>query len=504
MRNRAIRGVSGITAVALATALGVVGAPQQAEATTTRVYTLGGMNRFVLDDTNRWLYPHIITKYGNLFYLELYGSGPSAGTTAPGSNRGAVTNGSIDLAETMPVQQTAGGGMILGLTDDLFMSMHLSDYEDGTVPRMLNWLASTSGNDPSGFPWLPNAPDAPASANRKFDVFFAYNLQDIAQLGLQLSYGSSSYNRSPNDNDPEIPTNLPQDSAERRFSDSIGTSALSFLFSGGAAIGEFANVDAALGMTFHGLTYRPNDRGGLIEGGGGVELQADARAMIGLSDQWELIPAMSLRSRSLSAADLANYANGLRYDNSETGREDYFITDASLSDFVFDLGVAGHFKPADGVHFWMATGLEVISSKQTFENRIPETPDNGNVRTDQNLEFYRDTYSASTVPYFRLALEARILSWLDFRGGVVKYMRSLKVTEDQEDINNTDFNRLNSVSRDEPFFDYFVGFAVHHEGFFLDLQIDPLWFNRGPELLSGASGSGGGNMFINTSLGYRF
>ncbi|CAN0572130.1 unnamed protein product, partial [Laminaria digitata] len=97
----------------------MVGAPQKAEATTTRIYTLGSMNRFILDDTNRWLYPHTITKYGNLFYLELFGSAPSQGSSAPTSNRQAST--------------TAGGGMILGLTDDLFMSMHLSDYEDPTV-----------------------------------------------------------------------------------------------------------------------------------------------------------------------------------------------------------------------------------------------------------------------------------------------------------------------------------------------------------------------------------
>jgi len=508
MRNGAIRGarrIGTVAALTVATTFGVmVGAPQKAEATTTRIYTLGSMNRFILDDTNRWLYPHTITKYGNLFYLELFGSAPSQGSSAPTSNRQASTVSQVDLVDSLRVQQTAGGGMILGLTDDLFMSMHLSDYEDPTVPRMLNWLASTSGNDPRGFPWLPDAPDAPDSANRKFDVFFAYNVQDLLQLGLQLSYGSSNYSRSPNDNDPEIPTNLPQDSAERRFGDKIGTSAFSFLLSGGLTLGEFATIDAGLGMTFHSLTYKPNERSGLIEGGGGLEVQADVRAMIGITEWWELVPAMSIRSTSLKAADLANYANGLRYDNSETGREDYFITDASLSDFVFDLGVAGHFKPTDAIHFWGAMGFEVVKSSQKFENKIPESPDNGNVRTDQNLEFYRDSFATSAVPYFRLALEARIFSWLDFRGGVVKYMRSTKVTEDQEDINNTDFNRLNSISRDEPFFDYFLGFAAHYEGFFLDFQMDPLWFSRGPEFLSGASGSGGGNMFVNTSLGYRF
>lgn len=504
MRNGLMRGALKIGALVALSAGVLVGTADRAEATTTRIYTLGAMNRFILDDTNRWLYPHIITKYGNLFYVELFGAAPSQNTSAPGSNRQGVPVRAIDLADTVPVQQTAGGGMILGITDDLFMSLHLSDYEDPAVPRMLDWLASTSGNDPRGFPWLPDAPDAPESANRKFDLFFAYNLQDLAQFGLQLSYGSSSYSRTPNDNDPDIPTNIPQDSTERRLSDSIGTSAFAFLLSGGINIGDVATVDAGFGMTFHSLTYRPNDRGNLIDGGGGLEIQADVRSMIGITDWWEVVPAMSIRYQGLKAADLANYSNGLTYDNTETGREDYFITDAELSNFVFDLGVAGHFKPTDAIHFWGGFGFEVINSTQKFEHLIAESPDNGNVRTDQNLEFFRDSRTTSGVPYFRLALEARIFSWLDFRGGVVKYLRSTKDTEDQVDDNDSDFNRLNDVTRDYPFFDYFIGFAAHYEGFFLDLQIDPLWFNRGPEFLSGSSGSGGGNMFVNSSLGYRF
>jgi hypothetical protein len=47
-----------------------------------------------------------------------------------------------------------------------------------------------------------------------------------------------------------------------------------------------------------------------------------------------------------------------------------------------------------------------------------------------------------------------------------------------------------------------VGAAIHYEGFFIDFQIDPTWFSRGPNLLSGTGA--GSPMFINASLGYRF
>ena len=65
---------------ATALALGLIGASATAEATSGRVWTLGNRNRFIQDDANRWIYPHTITKYGNLFYLELYGLANSFGS----------------------------------------------------------------------------------------------------------------------------------------------------------------------------------------------------------------------------------------------------------------------------------------------------------------------------------------------------------------------------------------------------------------------------------------
>ena len=61
-------------------------------------------------------------------------------------------------------------------------------------------------------------------------------------------------------------------------------------------------------------------------------------------------------------------------------------------------------------------------------------------------------------------------------------------------------NLGNDFTADYPFFDYFIGAAIHYEGFFLDMQLDPEYFRRGPYFASGA----GGNMFLNGSLGYKF
>jgi hypothetical protein len=483
-------------------ALGAAALPNSARATTTRAYTLGAMNRFVIDDTNRWLYPHMITKFKSLFYIELFGSNPSRLFSAPGSNRQATgpAGQTLDLVDLVQVQSTAGGGAILGLTDDIFIAAHLSDYEDPTVPAFLNLLAASSQGDPSAFPWLATVPpDSPGSANRKFDLFGAYNLQDLLQIGLHFEFGSSKYIRNPNDNDPEVDAG--GGGTERRMIDEIKTTSWGLLLSAGLTPSEAFALDAGIGFRLHDLTYFPNDRE-LIEGGGGFELQFDARALIGLTEWWELVPVASVRFIRLSAADLASFATGLTYNN-DVGRESVFITDVRFQAFVLDVGIAGHFKPTDWISFWAAVGIQWLNQYEEYENLIDEVPDAGLIR-DQPLEFARNSVSADALPYIRLALEARVFSWLDFRGGVVKFIRADQVTEDNLDTNVPENNRLNDVVRDQPFFDYFLGFAAHYEGFFLDMQLDPFWFLRGPEALSGASGSGAGNMFINASLGYNF
>jgi hypothetical protein len=486
-------------------ALGAAAVSRSASATTTRTYTLGAMNRFIIDDTNRWLYPHMITKFKSLFYIELFGSDPSRLFSAPGSARQAAgpAGQTLDLVDLVQVQSTAGGGVILGITDDIFLSAHLSDYEDPTVPTFLSLLGESSQGDPNAFPWLATVPpDAPGSANRKFDLFGAYNLADVLQLGLHFEYGSSKYIRNPNDNDPQVPADQ-NGGVEARKIDEIRTSEWGLLVSAGLTPSEAFALDFGIGFRLHDLDYFPNDRDELIEGGGGFELSFDARSFIGLTEWWELVPAVSFRMVRLTAADLGNFATGLTY-NGDVGLERYFITDVAFQALVIDAGLGGHFKPTDWISFWAVIGFQWLNQYEQYENTVEELPDAGLAR-DQPLEFSRDSVSADALPYIRLALEARVFSWLDFRAGVVKFIRADQVTQDNIDDNDANNNRLNDTVRDYPFFDYFLGFAAHYEGFFLDMQLDPFWFLRGPEALSGASGGeDAGNMFINASLGYNF
>src|SRR5687768_12386278 len=234
---------------------GSILSPKNAAATTTRTYTLGAMNRFIIDDTNRWLYPHMITKFKSLFYVELFGSNPSRLFSAPGSNRQAAgpAGQTLDLVDLVQVQSTAGGGVILGITDDIFVSAHLSDYEDPTVPSFLSLLGQNSQGDPASFPWLTSEPpDAPASANRKFDIFAAYNIQDLFQIGLHFEFGSSKFHRNPNENDPQVPANQ-AGGLEDRQTDDIKSTSWGFLVSAGLTPSEAFALDAAIGFKIHDL-----------------------------------------------------------------------------------------------------------------------------------------------------------------------------------------------------------------------------------------------------------
>jgi len=495
-------------AILMASGLALVALPRPAEATSTRVWTLGGMNRFILDDANRFLYPHMITKYGNLFYLELFGLSDSIGANAPTSLRMRDSGSGARMlsdADFVGVQSTAGGGAILSLTDDLFLSFHLSDFENSTVIAFMQNIVA-QGNIVSGDPnsfggWLTSGRTPPAitAANRKFDTFVGYNIADVVRLGLNISYGSSKYHYTPNANDPDI---LNGDDTLSRAPDDLGSSEFRFLLSGGIEPMEALAIDAAFGMGFHGLTYLPNQRPDMYIGGGGVELQADVRAMIGVTEWWELVPAISIRSLSLSASDEADFNTGLRFNKTDdtTDRQTSNITDIKQSAFLFDLGVAGHFKPNDIVQFWGAVGMQMQRRAFQYEHLNEDNNDFHRSTPGNGLEYLRDSQSIDAFWYMRLALEARIFSWLDFRGGVVKYLRGDTSRHEQENRQASAENQDNDFSDDQPFFDYFVGVAAHYEGFFLDFQLDPNWFKRGPNFLSGAQG----NMFINGSIGYRY
>src|SRR5262249_36907157 len=147
-----------------------------------------------------------------------------------------------------------------------------------------------------------------------------------------------------------------------------------------------------------------------IDGGGGLELRTDIRALIGVSESWEIVPALSFRYTALSAADLANYVNGLAY-NGDAGREDFYITDVAQHRLVFDVGAAGHYRPTNYLDFWGAIGMQFGRWSAEFDNTIQDAPMSGLMR-DQPLEFARDSISFDAVPYMRFALEAKLLSWL--------------------------------------------------------------------------------------------
>ncbi len=516
LRNRRVA-LPLATLVALGTL--VAATPRTAHATASRVWTLGVMNRFILDDANKWMYPHTIAKFGNLFYLELFGIDDSIAAAAPDSNRlasdrapGTVVGGPADRytaltgaltsVELAPVQASAGGGAILGITDDLFIALHLSDYENPLVKSFLEGpVAARSGGSPSAYGWITaRTPRAISEANRKFDLFGAYNIADLLTLGLNFTYGSSKYNYQPNDNDPPIFEGI--DNEEQvRAPDDIKSEEIRFAISGGLEIGDSAAIDIGFGLGIHNLTYLPNSRDNLLNGGDGLDLNLDLRAMIGLTEWWELIPVISLRYGQFFAEDLANFGSGLTYNN-EAGREDVNRTETRMNWLNFDMAIAGHLRPTDYIDFWIAIGYQFIRAVSQYEHLFQEAPgaDPPLVRDDP-LEFSSDRLQADAAPYFRIGIEARVFSWLDLRAGVVKYMRADTQIEEKQDDQSNENNRNNDFTRDYPFFDYFVGFAAHYEGFFLDFHLDPMWFQRGPYLLSG---SGGANMFINASLGYKF
>ncbi len=475
-------------------------APRPAQATVTRVYTLGGMNRFILDDANRFIYPHAISRYSNLFYVDLFGAQPSRSFSAPGSRRqlaNQVTTGgnrlsgqfspmlqAFDSADMVPVQFSAGGGALFEVFGGLSLGLHLSDHQTNVVPRFLELLSSASASDPRN-PGFVEPGRVQGTSNRKLDVFAAYELENLARLGLLISYGDSSFTRTPFEGEEGPPDQNGEPT--QRLRDAFGSSEFGFVVSGELTVSEALAIEAGVGMNFHGLTYRPNNFSDLLDGGGGLEFRADARARLKLSKEWELVPAVSFRTLNVSGSNLGNYNTLLPFEGEDL-RE---VINVAFGETLIDVGVAAHLSPVERIDFWVAVGFQHFDY---FEELAANEPSSG---PPTDLFRFRDTLLA--LPYLRLAIEARVFDWLDFRAGLVKFVQDFSTTRRAE--NSGDPSLEESRSQDAPFFDYFLGLKAHHEGFFLDFQVNPSFFRSGPDFLSGA---GGNDLFVNASLGYTF
>lgn len=470
---------------ALALCAAVLAAAPVARATSSRAVALGDLGQYIEDDTNVLRYPGLLGRYSHFVYVDL--AGPSGLSPA--------------LTETQ--QGGLNGGAYIRLVDGLHLGVVASDFAPGEHAAFLNQVATLNGAplemaDPAlagnraVFSSLAGTGEgAFGGALRRYDVIFAYSQDKYFGAGLRLSYGSNSETFVP---DKNMKTNETPEPGKR----TTDYRSLSQFRAQAGISGDTGSVsyDVALDYNYYGLGYLKNEKEPFI-GGGGHGFGANARARFVLSRYWDLIPQVSYKLSSFNLLEDSTVPAFGAEDASVTKR---FENDASLlhtrTSHNLDVGAAAALRASKKATFWIATGMQLASTRAYF--------DADKIGPKFELDVATMMHS---LPYIRLAVEGQPLDWLVLRAGLEKFSwrQSTEIY-----YNNKEPKLQGTVEQSGAVpttgetgradFATYVGASFLLQGFALDLLLDQEFFKRGPAFLSGAQGAIAGR----ATVSYKF
>jgi hypothetical protein len=138
-------------------------------------------------------------------------------------------------------------------------------------------------------------------------------------------------------------------------------------------------------------------------------------------------------------------------------------TKHELKTTMFDFGWGLNYDASEDVLFIADIGVDLYKT-QFKEDPAPAAGD------DEDLW--------KSIPYFRVGIDAEILSWLDFRGGVLQRWENYQ--DSPNDTQKETFNRTQTTT--------WLGLGFHWDNFVIDAWMNPRFFNNGPEFVSGQGG----------------
>jgi hypothetical protein len=429
----------------------LLGLASTASASYTRSHTLGDGGRYLLDETNvRW-FPSLIAEFPDQFGLEL----------------GKKVSDFVGTED--PVLAELCGHLHLTTVYGVVLGVWASDYNDPLTAQFAEQF---------DLPDTPNFSPKGAQANRQWDLLLgrAFAWGDV---GLHMYYGGATYKRSPSYRETSQ-----FDASYDRASDSFKVSELGIDLGGTLKLNRIT-VDAAFKYAMHGYSYKPDSVGFPGSLGNGSEIGLTARANWILSARWAIVPLFGFKSGSISGVQTRNPGDATTLDQeAQTHRS------AEMSQIEFGVGVL--VTPVNGVTVYLAPELRYDKFSQ---------------KTQVDTNWTRQSVSTINFPLIRSGIEFKLTDWLTMRSAFVKFVP----TETRETVTQDDDGKTVVTEKNDlvPFIgsakaqaDYFytVGFGVNYNKFFLDFELDPAYFSRGPYLLSGS----GADMFLRASATYLF
>ncbi len=271
--------------------------------------------------------------------------------------------------------------------------------------------------------------------HQKINLFYARMLGEMP-IGAQLSLYGDSHNVDK--------STAPKDESVE--------SVMGLGIDAGASFMEV--IDAYFTFQTVSWTYEAADGKMITEPNGNMIIGFGGRMWLEMSDTYTLVPYASL---TLSGE----------------GRKDSSKVEVKKSTTTINLGVGDNINVAENVMVVSDIGISFAPSKT--ETTTPDT----------SLTSKR---SNTSIPYFRIGLEAGLTSWMDIRFGAFKGWQGRTDEDNAGDKKSWGWADTN----------LYLGAGFHFNNFVIDAQVNPGFVTRGPYILSGSTG----NMFARATVGY--
>jgi len=451
-------------------------------ATPSRVVSMGELSRYITDDSSILTYPGLLPTYSHFVYADL--GGPSG------------------ISTTLNDVQATGlnGGAMLRLAGGLHLGVLTSDFTPGEQEAFLQQVG-TNASDAGGSDIGGGLASLPKGPMRRYDLLAAFEITSRLAIGMRLAYGSNTKSYQPTANEKDTDTKACDGGCARK-SDYGALRRVDFSTGISGQIADGMTFDVAAGLNHYGVTYlKDNDDGSnpAFMGGGGNAFEVSARGRFVLSRYWDIVPQLGWRgaffslTQDQSVPPLAD-AFGGNADPSKKldGGKKW---EHSMSRNVLDAGTALVLRAAPGAEFWLAVGMQMAMDSGS----VVFTQTTGATRTQD------DATRTLSLPYVKFGVEAVPLDWLRLRVGVEKYDWTRAETSTVTRPQNPDKQPTGTWSTDKTLdtakdLGVYAGIGFFYKGFALDLLVDNEFFNRGPNVVSGASG----NFAKRASLSYQF
>lgn len=401
-------------------------------ATETRVLTMGNANEIVKDEANVFLFPSTITKYPKLVGGEFRFPGDYVNDTSSFVSKSNGFTGMTDFYAHWTFGENS---------NPMTLGTYFYTNDDGIYwPTILqDWDFGLDYTPPQNEYYYYDKKDFSDLANRRIVLMYGRKLGGMP-FGFNFDYMNAKediendYNRSLS-----------------RYGFTVGLSPMQ----------EKLEVSAGIALTTWTMKY---DDTAFVKPDGNMAFSFHARYWMDPMGKYTLVPHFAFTHEKQGAKEPVDFSDPT------AGDDNYELTGT-----MFALGMGLNYDAGEDALLVGDFGIQYISAKAKY------TPQG------ETAESYK--FSNFVLPYFKAGIDAKVLSWLKFRGGMESYWHMRKYSTEPA----TDEAKFSEVSTTT-----YLGAGFHWSKLNLDAQIDPDFLVRGPYFVSGESDY----MAVKLSLAY--